>query len=869
MLRQLKPVSVPSARAGKTRRLARRALAALLGGMLAAPAFAGGDLYISAFQEVPLSGSWATVTLQGMAHVDGGSADISRLQVRKDQSTGWGDGGARLWLKGGAEVKITTVEVATSSGADPRILYLFADGTGNRLSVDNLNVYGGDGCRLQGDIAMTVKNAYVGGDLVLDAPAARFTLTGGLTNSGGTVRVAGGAGLTNHGTFTNSGSVALAGSGTFNNHGTFTNSGSVTLTDSGAFYNHGTFANNGTLTSAGTFYNYGTVNGTGNITLNGGSFRNEGGAVSAQNLWVKAGGGMVFNGGSLTVIDRFESYVSATFNNATVDLRGGSPTTTGDKPYYNKIEGGTFTVNNSRLLLPANAGIYIGTYSNAGTMVVAGDSRVDGWVAVNPTGVGALTIEVNPDTKPGKIMIDRITGVNNDNFRVIAYGGLSGRNYILCRSLGGADGLDLDKILDDRSFLLNYKLHKDGTGWFTLDSYNEDGAFLKIRGINRTLAEAMERIADDGALPESMYGVAEALYAMQTEKQVKDAMDDLNSANLATAATAVRATQSANQAFGALVAGEFAQQMAMDGMVPGMADGAPRASAGGVPLDCSPVTAACERQWRGYVTAIGDFGSHNPGRGAAGSEFTGYGVLTGMERALGRDLSLGLTFSWSRHQSDLNHDLGFFRDDTLRLGTYGKWNYENFYVVSAPSAGLHLLYNERNIRFMGRTATNDRTGFDVSWYNQAGLGIRLPHGLTFTPNVAIGLTYLHEPGYTESGAGGANLRLDAQNHWSLLTNLGGRLGRAFTLDPGTAVLPEVWAGWEHEYLGTDSVRTAFAELPGYTWNAPASVPADRAVIGAGVTTLINRRYDLGARYEARLWDGGCDHQFSLRLGIKF
>ncbi len=143
-------------------------------------AFAGGDLTVSAFQEVQLSGSWSTVTLQGLAHVDGGSCSMSKLRVSNDASTGWSDGGARLWLNDGSRTDVTTVEVASGGGAASRILYVFNDSGESALNIQSLYVYWSDIFRLAGNVSMAFTGGTVIGKFDVQKENARVTLNGEL-----------------------------------------------------------------------------------------------------------------------------------------------------------------------------------------------------------------------------------------------------------------------------------------------------------------------------------------------------------------------------------------------------------------------------------------------------------------------------------------------------------------------------------------------------------------------------------------------------------------------------------------------------------------------------------------------------------------
>jgi outer membrane autotransporter protein len=100
--------------------------------------------------------------------------------------------------------------------------------------------------------------------------------------------------------------------------------------------------------------------------------------------------------------------------------------------------------------------------------------------------------------------------------------------------------------------------------------------------------------------------------------------------------------------------------------------------------------------------------------------------------------------------------------------------------------------------------------------------------------------------------------------------LGARFGKVVRVNDCFALLPEFWANWEHEYINQSGhMNIGYA---GSAWTFVADVnaiPQDRAVLGVGITTLIGQKWELGGRYEERLWDGGHNSQFAVQASLKF
>lgn len=80
---------------------------------------------------------------------------------------------------------------------------------------------------------------------------------------------------------------------------------------------------------------------------------------------------------------------------------------------------------------------------------------------------------------------------------------------------------------------------------------------------------------------------------------------------------------------------------------------------------------------------------------------------------------------------------------------------------------------------------------------------------SLAPTASLQYTYFHYDGYTESGAGGANLSLPERNTDSLLSRLGLSI-RHQDDSKGQVRSVELYAGWEHEFLHSDEIEASFA-----------------------------------------------------------
>ena len=222
--------------------------------------------------------------------------------------------------------------------------------------------------------------------------------------------------------------------------------------------------------------------------------------------------------------------------------------------------------------------------------------------------------------------------------------------------------------------------------------------------------------------------------------------------------------------------------------------------------------------------------------------------------------------------SKIYNNLGDGTDNTLRIGPFASYQWDNFFIDTAPTVALHILKTNRNISFLGTAAKGERTGFDFDWMNTVGYKFDLPKGFSLTPSYGLAFTAFYDPTYTETGAtNGANLRVEGHTSYSLLQNLDLKVGRLFKINDKLSLMQEVWVGWEHEYLGSGSeVTSAFAAAPSQSCTTTiATIAADRAVFGAAMTALVNDNTSIFGRYDQKVWDKGYETSFSLGIKISF
>lgn len=279
---------------------------------------------------------------------------------------------------------------------------------------------------------------------------------------------------------------------------------------------------------------------------------------------------------------------------------------------------------------------------------------------------------------------------------------------------------------------------------------------------------------------------------------------------------------------------------------------------------------SCDRsyQFKGFLKALGGWGDQDRIGEVEGFANNYAGVLAGIYRQLGREFRLGGVLSYTHMDMYLHDRFGEANDNAIRVSALGQYRWNRFFVNTAPGIGVHMIDSHRRLDTFGRTARNQRTGFDFAWMNQIGYVFNAGKTL-ITPTFAFTPIMMAAPAYTEEGAGTANLRVQDCTNWSIVQTLDVRISRAFRFK-GMTILPELRAGWEHRYLDNENTRQAFAVLPGYDWSAETETGArDKAVLGLSVTAAVNDRLDFQARWEQKFWAEGYQTNMNAGAALKF
>jgi fibronectin-binding autotransporter adhesin len=199
-------------------------------------------------------------------------------------------------------------------------------------------------------------------------------------------------------------------------------------------------------------------------------------------------------------------------------------------------------------------------------------------------------------------------------------------------------------------------------------------------------------------------------------------------------------------------------------------------------------------------------------------------------------------------------------------GLYGSYTNGPWYVDGLFSYAKNEYDTSREVLVgsINRSANADYDGDEYAFYAEGGYGFKYPR-IDFQPLIGLGVIRLDQDGYTESGAGSANLVVGEQNIKSVKSYLGFRASKTFQTEKGGDLIPEVHLAWAHEFSNDDYlVNARFAGSTAGSFVVEGDEPSRNSLIlGLRLTAKIKESLDLSVNYDADLSDDHTAHAFTF------
>jgi len=287
----------------------------------------------------------------------------------------------------------------------------------------------------------------------------------------------------------------------------------------------------------------------------------------------------------------------------------------------------------------------------------------------------------------------------------------------------------------------------------------------------------------------------------------------------------------------------------------------------------------------GYGVATGDamasnfmwaqgFGStveQDDKNGQRGYDASSAGASIGMDTdTLVDGATTGLAFTYGKSSVDSNASGGASTDiDTYGLTAYGSRMMDNGVFVNGQLGfGYNQYEMERTVAGVGRTS-GDTNGWQTTAKVEAGRDYDMG-GLTLTPLASLQYTYLDMDSYTETGAGGASLRVNPESMSTVDAGAGAEMSYAMPLSDGGTLKPTVRAKYIYR-MGDRGMGTTSQFVGGGTAFNTSGVESDRSSVnlGAGLLLTTVGGTDLSLNYDADIRSSLTGHTGQLKARWAF
>ncbi len=278
--------------------------------------------------------------------------------------------------------------------------------------------------------------------------------------------------------------------------------------------------------------------------------------------------------------------------------------------------------------------------------------------------------------------------------------------------------------------------------------------------------------------------------------------------------------------------------------------------------------AAAETMTYFFAQPFGDFYTKDTTANQLGYRADTAGIQFGMDRLVSPHALVGLSGGYGHTEVDIRRGGGGARIDTFRIGPYASLFDDRAFVDAAVSYGAHWNEMHRKMLFGGinRTAESDYVGHDMTAYLGGGYRFNLGE-YAVTPNASAQYTWYRRRGFSETGAGAANLTVDPDTSQSMLSRIGLSISRVFTCK-SVKVCPEAFGGWWHEYLGDQSLDAHFAQGVA-RFRTEREFSRDGAYYGAGVSVLLKKNVSAYVRWQGTVSNLDESNAVIGGVGVRF
>ncbi|KPL68613.1 hypothetical protein SZ64_11160, partial [Erythrobacter sp. SG61-1L] len=287
-------------------------------------------------------------------------------------------------------------------------------------------------------------------------------------------------------------------------------------------------------------------------------------------------------------------------------------------------------------------------------------------------------------------------------------------------------------------------------------------------------------------------------------------------------------------------------------------------------LQLEDSTLTCRRESAGIWGTL-NYGQENidsdTTADATGYESEQWLAAIGVDFPVAEDFVLGIGGGYVKNQGDFDWYGGSMDADGFQVGVYGAYDPGQFYVKAAVS------YSDLNGESIRTATVGSITGTVTAspdaniWAAGGELGYRFDlGGATVTPYAGLDYVSAKLESFAEGGTFAGRLTVNDSTDDFLTSELGLKLSGNVG-----GIVPEVKAGWRHEFNDEPAMFTAFySEEPGTPFSVISPYRAEDAlVLGASIAATVTDNTWLKLGYEGWMADGHDVHSGAITLRHEF
>lgn len=276
-----------------------------------------------------------------------------------------------------------------------------------------------------------------------------------------------------------------------------------------------------------------------------------------------------------------------------------------------------------------------------------------------------------------------------------------------------------------------------------------------------------------------------------------------------------------------------------------------------------------------WIQGFGQQATQDRRDGIDGYDADTYGVAVGLDTAnMIKDGTVGVALSYGNTDVESNNANRTKSDvDSYQVSVYGDYDLNDRTYISGTVGYANNNIDQTRSNVGGIAGLNANADYDSQQYiayAELGRGFEIADKTTLTPKVLTHYQHIAIDDYTETGAGGASLRVQNESLNIFEVGVGTELAWELNDDKGGTLRPALNVGYRHDLVGDEVQSTSNLTGGGASFTTNGIEPA-KGTFNAGLgmsyvlpnnlTLSVDYNYDVKSDYDA--------HAANIRGSYKF